>query len=565
MSAGLARVGALFAILRTIGEFPSRCRSLHRAALVIRLIRLWLVSKGVPSTSRVFSQHPVHPAQPSTPSTGTTAIIPTRSALLLWLYGCAMLVPVLYFVSCYPLLPNAGTLTDLGKLVHYKPGAFAAYVGAMATLFGLYILALHESRRLPTRRALPAVFGVGSALACSMIWMYPVNAVDVFLYAVRSRLWTTYGANPIAALPRDYPYDAWAGFAHQQWAKVGSPYGPLWNLVAAPITYLAGDQMLIALIGFKVLAVVCLLAGGWVIVRARAAAAQAPPATGALLYLWNPLVLWEGVANAHNDVLVALVLLLALLAWTKLWNGFVVPLIVVAALIKYVPLLLIPLATLALAKRVENWQERWRLLLVSIGLSTLAVLIALYPFYDLGAIRTSIAHQSSILRMSPPAVVIRWLGHYYPGEEVRRWVRFTGVGIVLTLVVWQGLAVWRRPRHLPRASYEVVYACLLVVIWNYTAWYLIWPAALAAVLPWGWPAWRMIAWTAGAMACYSLVIFIEAWWKPGPATIENVAVVLAFGATILLSLCEIIYRLLDRQSTASGSCRNLIGDRRGKV
>ncbi len=126
---------------------------------------------------------------------------------------------------------------------------------------------------------------------------------------------------------------------------------------------------------------------------------------------------------------------------------------------------------------------------------------------------------------------------------------------MLTLLVWQGLVVWRRPWHLPRASYEVVYACLLVVIWNYTAWYLIWPAALAAVLPWGWPAWRMIVWTAGAMACYSFVIFIEAWWKLGPATIENVAVVLAFGATILLSLCEIIYRLLDRQSTASGSCR----------
>ena len=477
------------------------------------------------------------------------------SALRLWLCGIGMLVPVFAFAWRYPLGPNSSTLTDIGKLAHYEPAEFAGYVGGMAMLFGLYILALRESRRLPARRVLPAIFGCGALMALGMDWMYPVNAIDIFLYAVRSRLFTTYGANPIGAFIKDFPADAWAAFSTREWASHVSPYGPLWNLIAAPITALAGDRMIVALVGFKLLAVVCQLAGGWVIVRALTAAGRGDAATGALFYLWNPLVLWEGLGNGHNDVLLALPLLLALLAWFRRRDGLVIPLLVVATLIKYVTAPLILLAAIALWRRAESAAQRRRLVGWSVALSAIAVVIGLYPFYDLQAIRASVAEQGTIFYTSPAAMLIALLHERYPVELIRPWIMLLSAGVFLIVLGWQAGVLWQRPERLPRACFEAVYVFLLVAVWNVRPWYLVWPVGLAALLPWGWPAWRMIAWTAGGLAGYALFIWIEAWWQPGYDTMQIVGVPLMLGATLALTCAEIIRRGVFRRAIAALSPR----------
>ncbi len=477
---------------------------------------------------------------------------PARGAWRLWLLGLAMLVPAIGFARRYPLRGNSDGLTDIGKLAEYGVPEFAGYVGGIAALFLLYLLALGESRRLAASRALPAVFGVGAALALVMAWMYPVNAIDLFIYAVRSRLWTEHGANPQSARPVDYPDDPLMRFASAEWGDNVSPYGPLWNLIAAPITAVAGDDLLLALVGFKLLAVVALLLGGWAIARTLAATDPAAAATGALLFLWNPLVLWEGVGNGHNDLVMAVPLLLALLAWTRRRDRLVVPLLVVAALIKYVAVLLLPLAAVALWRRAGSGPARRRLALWSGALSLLAAGVAFYPFYDLAATRDSIAAQGDIFLTSPAAMAIGLLRDEYPVEEIRRWATAVGQAILLGVLAWQALALWRRPERLPRAAFEAIFAFLLVATWNFRAWYLIWPVALAALLPWGWPAWRAIAWTAGGLAGYALFIWGWDWWGADFFAVQNVAVPLMTGPALLLTLIELA-RFATRRSASAAA------------
>lgn len=466
-----------------------------------------------------------------------------RGAWPLWLYGMGMLIPMVYFALRYPLRGNSELLFDIGQLSQYKRGEYLAYVVGLAILYVLYVLALRESRRLATRQGLPAVFGCGTALAVAMAWMYPATAVDVFTYAVRSRLLTTYNANPLAALFKNYPRDPWMRFAHSQWAAVPSPYGPLWNLIAAPITRFAGDRMTVALVGFKLLALGCLLAGGWVIGRTLASSSTPSPTTGALFYLWNPLVLWEGIGNAHNDVVMTLPLLLALLAWRKRQDYLVIPLLVVAALIKYVPALLIPLAAIVLWRRAASWSARWSLIGWSVGLSVLVADIALYPFYDLRAVLNSVAAQGRILRMSPAAVVFHQLVGRYPQATIGQWLRLGTRGILLATMVGLTVVLWKRPQWLPRACFEVLFVFLLVATWYFNPWYLIWPVGLAALLPWGWPSWRIITWTAGAMATYALMIWIAAWWRLDLVRVQNIGVPLMLTATLLLTCAEPVYAL----------------------
>src|SRR5918992_3683482 len=100
---------------------------------------------------------------------------PAPSATRLWLYGLGMLLPAVGFAWRYPLRGNSDQLTDIGKLADYQRAEFAGYVGGLALMFLLYLLALREARRLPPARALPAVFGSGAALAAAMAAMYPVS------------------------------------------------------------------------------------------------------------------------------------------------------------------------------------------------------------------------------------------------------------------------------------------------------------------------------------------------------------------------------------------------------
>ncbi len=461
-----------------------------------------------------------------------------------------MLGPMVYFAWRYALRAHNDILIDIGQLSQYKRGEYLGFVGGMALLFALYILALRESRHLSPRQALPAVFGCGTALATAMACMYPVTAVDVFTYAVRSRLVTTYSANPMVALFKNHRHDPWMRFAHGQWAAAPSPYGPIWNLIAAPITRFAGDRMLVALVGFKLLSLVCLLVGGWAIARCCAESKTVSPTTGALFYLWNPLVLWEGVGNAHNDVVVTVPLLLALLAWHKRRDHLVIPLLVVAALIKYVPVLLIPLAAIALWRRAESWYARWSLIGWSVGLSLLALNIALYPFYDLKSIATSIAAQSRIFRMSPAAMAFELLIRHYPSSVVGRRIRTGGEALVAATLTGLVIALWQRRLGLARASFEICFVFLFVATWYFNGWYLIWPIALAALLPLGWPAWRIIAWSAGAMATYALSIWLQAWWHFGFVALHNIGVPLTFGCALLLTSAELVWWATRRRQAA---------------
>ena len=477
-----------------------------------------------------------------------------RSALRLWLYGLGMVIPAAYFAWRYPLAGKADELLDLGKLADYGVTELVLFLVGGVAMFALYALAVLEARTLPVGRALPVVFGCSALLLLLFAWMYPVNAIDIFIYAVRSRLWTEYGENPNAAYPATYwDSDPYMHFGMREWADDTSPYGPLWNLIAAPATLIGGDRIWLALVVFKALAVLCVLAGGVVIAKTVAATRPAGAATGALIYLWNPLVLWEGVANAHNDVLLALFLLLALLAWARRWNRFVIPLLVAAALIKYVGVLLVPLAVVALWRRAKTWRERWRLGLEIGVLSLLVCLVGFAPFYDLQAVVDSVQRQGELISTSPAGAILGvWSDMIGPPGPTDA-VKLLGFGIVFATLGWLLVEVWVSPTKLPRASFELLFVLLLVATWNFRGWYLIWPVALVALRPLGWPFWRTLAWTFGGLLVYGHYIWIWDWWDPGYNTIRNVGVLFTFGPVILLTLAEFGRAVLPRPSAVGAS------------
>ncbi len=458
----------------------------------------------------------------------------------LWCYGLAMLVPMGYFAWRYPLRRNADMMLDIGNMSQYQSDEYLLFLAGFVLLFTLYILALLESRKLSTPLALRPVFACASLLGATMAWMYPVNATDIYIYAWRSRLFSQYGVNPIRAYFKDYPADPWVRFASDEWSGRVSPYGPLWNLVSAPITLLADHRIAVALWGFKLLALGCFLLSGWIIVRTLRHSAEPHALTGAIFFLWNPLVLWEAVGNGHNDIVMLVPMLLAFLLWSTKRDGLVIPLLVVATLIKYLAAPLIPLAAVAIASRTRSWRQLRSVLAETVLLSLLWLVIAFYPFYDVAAIRQSVAEQSTLINFSPAALVRYGLHLFMPQHELRPWIGLAGGVIMLLTVVWQMVAVWRQPARLPRAAFEVVFVLLFVSLF-FRPWYLIMLAGVAALFVAEWPMFRTVVWTMCGMLSYALFIWIEAWYELQEPTVLVASVLLSFGLPLLVTIMEWIW------------------------
>lgn len=453
------------------------------------------------------------------------------------LYGLGMLIPALYFAGRYPLRGHTGELVDIGKLSQYQRSEFVWYCLALGLMFVCYAAAAIECRRLPRVVAPPLVFGVGAGLAACFAWMYPVNAIDVYIYAVRSRLWTEHGENPNAARPEIFwETDRYMHFGMAEWSTEVSPYGPLWNLVAAPATLIGGDNIAAALVVFKALSVVALVATGGVIYWALVTVRPERAATGALIWLWNPLVLWEGVGNAHNDIVLAVPLALAVAAWLRRRYAVVVPLLVVAALLKFVTLVLVPFATVAVWRALPGYRARLNAALVTFVLSVATCLVAFWPFYDVDAVVDSARRQSEFISTSPAAVIARWMTPNPVSSGVQDDLKRICLGLFALICLGCLAWVWRRPARLPRIAFEVIFAFLLIATFYFRAWYLVWPVALVAFLPLGWPFVRLTIWCVAALGTYGVYIWIWDWWGVEWVEIRAVGVVVTFLPPLALTV-----------------------------
>jgi hypothetical protein len=248
------------------------------------------------------------------------------------------------------------------------------------------------------------------------------------------------------------------------------------------------------------------------------------------------------VGNGHNDVVLVVPLLLALLAWARRQERWVIPLLVAATLIKYVTALILPLAAVAVWQRAGDRRTWQRTIAWTTGASTLVLLVGFFPFYDLTAIRRSIDRQGEIVMTSPAALALDLLQPRYAYGEILEWSRRVGVSAMALVLVCLAILVLRRPERLPRAAFEALFAYLLVAAWTFRPWYLIWLVALAAVLPLGWPTARTAAWTFGGLAAYGLFIWGWEWWKVEYVVVQRVAIPLMFGPPLLMSGLEIAWR-----------------------
>ena len=366
------------------------------------------------------------------------------------------------------------------------------------------------------------------ALLIGLIFVFTpaMPSKDLFVYADFGHIMAVYRANPYFVVPGQISHDPIT--AIDGWRSVFSAYGPLWMYICALISLLTGDGIVQSFFAYRLFGLLCHLISIFLVARSLQGAGRAPRvvALGTLLYGWNPLVLFESSMGGHNDIFMAMFLLLAIfLAYRAEKQGFTRPahylpplvVLTLATLVKFTTLpLLAFFLVLLLRKTIEA--QGWKTTrvfptihggtgsvlvigtgLVGVGVFVLLSLLFYLPLWwghsvgeivhSFGMPPSSIYAENSFMR-----AVVEWL-KVYDQPSQNAWP-YTFWQVMAQRAIWNmitegalGLTclycmyrLWRAPRVvlMVMASLAAMGVLLVVTPWFFS-WYVLWLVALAAV------------------------------------------------------------------------------------
>ena len=247
-----------------------------------------------------------------------------------------------YLLRTFPLQSSYQGLTDMGIMNDYSHTGFMAFLLIFSLLFGLLILSRRAVFLSQKKATLYLILGFGFLFACTAVFVYPINAIDIFGYIAQSRVLVLYHANPMIVAPARYTQDSLirslSGFVASP-----LPYGPLGILMEAIPTVFSGPNLLANLLLLKGFSALFLLGSSYIAYQITARIEPKMALSAALFLAWNPFMQLEYVVNAHNDIIMIFFLLLAIFAYINNWHVAAFAIIVLSSLVKYstLPVLLI--------------------------------------------------------------------------------------------------------------------------------------------------------------------------------------------------------------------------------
>lgn len=383
----------------------------------------------------------------------------------------SMLVVYGWFAWRFPLIPRyAQKLADVRT---FAPTMRGGLVYALV-LLSLFLICWQAYRLARTVKPSPQFMLASSFLiGLPLLFVYPINANDVFRYVLRGRVMAVHGANPYVSPPSDYPNDPFAHLAGE-WASATSPYGPIWELTDAAVSWFSGDNLLMSLLAFKLLGLLTFVACGWFIV-------QLVPHR-ALLWCWNPACYLMFVVDAHNDVLMLLWLFMALwigrvlrLTWQRATVAVCVA--VLSPLTKLTGIVFLPFLAISLLSRLSSQAQKTRYILFSALGSLCLTLLTFVPFGDPRLLVTRLLSETQGGGAFSPTIYLYFVDQRIDAFsiEVARLFEIGTplfIGFALLAVVWAFFG-----RNPLRAAADTYFAYLLTAL-NFRIWYALW------VFPW---------------------------------------------------------------------------------
>lgn len=423
--------------------------------------------------------------------------------------GASALLYLLIFTLPFPLPRLYATIppVDYTKLTAYSPAGLLTYVFSISSLFGLYWAAVRltvPDEGTPSAITPSFIFLGGLVFSLILIFSYPLTAIDLFIYAIRTRGWALYGLPPLATPPEALPSaDPWLGLAGE-WVDAASPYGPAWEWLSLGAFYGSGGQFLGHLLVLKIIGMIAYLGCAGLVYQILKQLYPNWATAGTIAFSWNPLVLLESVQNAHNDILMIFFLLVAIWSFTRLPQAqetspywlFMLLLaftLALSILVKFMTVIVLPFFLLVIAFQQPGWTQR---LIVLAGLGLLVagvVLAAMAPVWP-GWENWAVLKAGSGAGRSLLALMILGLRNVLGTNtafDLSRNLILAVFGLIYLYHLWRifkaGPQLAGQPTRygfelLVSAAFSSLFWYVLLAAPVFHAWYLLWFLPLAALL-----------------------------------------------------------------------------------
>jgi len=395
---------------------------------------------------------------------------------------------------------------DYAKFTHHSLFGFIAYVTGIITLFGIYLIVLKLLMKENDKIRFVLVGGILFALI--LTFSYPQTAIDLFVYAIHTRGWARYGLVPFSVSPNALPTsDPWQGLAGE-WTNTASPYGPVWEWLSLGAYHLSGGEYLAHLFALKILNVLIYIGCIWLLYRILMLLRPQSAVVGTAFFALNPLVLLEGIQNAHNDLPMVFLFLLSIWGFIILLEGeqgqrrYVTSAVFVlgfaaAILTKYIPLLVLPFFLLGLAARQTTW-SRWIFSMILYGLAIMTlVFLVMYPYWP-GLDSWAVLYSGKSAGRSLMALMVLALRNKTGTSQAFNIAQISIYAILGGIYLWNLWRVWQQAtlnqeeestnrvnviiERVLLSSFNVLLGYVLIGVSTFHAWYLLWFLPLAALL-----------------------------------------------------------------------------------
>ena len=243
---------------------------------------------------------------------------------------------------------------------------------------------------------------------------------------------------------------------------------------------LAGENLFLNYLAFKLIGLISIGMSAWFIQAILRRVAPVYVEAGLALWLWNPLVLNEGIINGHNDMVLWAVTLAGiwLLVRGRALPGLLV--LVAAGLIKVTAWVALPVAAIWLVRQRE-WIKALRVGVPALLIGAGMVWFAYLPLGGWTRL-LDIARDRSWWPAQTWTAAI-----FYTLRDVKHVPHDTAVQVVigaatLLFLITAGLVIWK-VRDLRTSLWGVTLAYLLIGTHWFEAWYGVGLIALTALIP----------------------------------------------------------------------------------
>jgi hypothetical protein len=304
---------------------------------------------------------------------------------------------------------------------------------------------------------------------------------DVYLYNLYGRTIAEYGSNPLVHRPAAFTWDPHLPWVY--WKELPSSYGPIWLMLSGALSALASDSITGVVLWYRGVALAIHLATAAAIWQVMRQIAPRDARAATLFYAWNPLVILEVVANAHNDVLVALLAVLLVTATVQRAWGHAAFFGACAVMVKPFAVLLLP----GLALRIYQTRSsragwiRHTAAAVVIGVLSLAAL-SLPLYAGLRLLDNIAGNPASFLYTNTLWELLSWAGPWVgvSADHVQhRYFDAIRTACFLVGTVWIVSRRWTR-RGAAHVALSLWILFLLTASWVWP-WYFVPAIALAAL------------------------------------------------------------------------------------